>query len=337
MPESKSITTESKADTELTPAEQVVVKFSNFAVEAEFNDAVDHFMEANCLGVGFEDVSLEDEQSLHHDGIFRRYLKLVDDLLESFCKKNKLSPETVSMHLEACLDSSDFLPEFLSNVRYESFVAQAKERAAASTKIRSALHAKSESKLSESSQISLSGVWKAANSSWVAAKPGPPQDASALDKHLKVQNCPYFARKILKHSNKFIRGIIIEQSEKRCTFTYKMRFLGSTSINLSLNDGVRVPNLWKVECTNTWRADPDDRSFRSVLSDEPYLKKWDGHSENRWAFEDRDGNPSDSNGPILTMTMSVFLGPGSTEPASTFKQYFVRDDDTMSSRKAEGK
>ena len=225
--------------------------FTDFCTSEVFGDELSAFEKKHCAS--FKGADLDGEQNLEWTDLHQRYVAIIEDKMDSFCKDNGLKPELVFEEVSRIVDDSglaEFLPQVMLNCEYSYFAKQMKYQAEAEDNRVSAAAASHRRASTMNCSINISGVYE--NSS------DNPFQPKVWDEFLKTVGCPWVFRKLIVTSSSNIKDIFIYQDANTMIFKYKVKFFGIREIRYELDGKAReVLNLWKVPLPQ--RAFIDDK------------------------------------------------------------------------------
>lgn len=283
---------------------------AEFCTGDDFVAATETFLDKHCDA--FRDFDPNQEQQHEWGERYKEYVAIVEEQLESFCKANDVDAEhvmeSVAKAIADPLGKSEFLPEFIRSTDYVTFGEQMKHRALAGANRGAALDA-----ADKAGPHGFSGLWM--------ADPTPGRnDPEKLQKYLVEYGCPWYARKAIKFGSNFIKDTCIIQTAETCRWVYRLKFFGTTSVELKLQKGLiqSCPNLWQKKVSAECWAEGD--TMPAVWTDEPYTAPGTKHTS-LWEFVPG----TNRQGLTWLNELEIPNGDGTHRKVS-FTQYFVRQD-----------
>ncbi|GMI28482.1 hypothetical protein TeGR_g538, partial [Tetraparma gracilis] len=191
---------------------------------------VDDWVQENCDE--FEGVKADDEQQLSWSDLHGKFVEMVENRLESFCKEKDVPSEEVFESLQEINDNKniaeDFVPAVIKMCEYQYFLQNMIEAADA----RSHRH-----RANSMSGEGLSGCY-------VFCPDMTGKDV--ISEYYKKTMCPWYFRKILTTAmNKLSDVVIHHEVGQEITFKYSLPLFGRVS-KTHIIDGV------SRESTNMW-------------------------------------------------------------------------------------
>lgn len=250
MPPAEGKESEGKDGEEAVPLDPLIVAFTSFCTERAFSDEVQTFFEDHCEP--FENASLSDEQQLDWTEIHDRYVRLVEQRLESFCKEHDVDERVVFQKMRDSASSVDreFVPAVIQNAEYSYFFDNMKLTAEARQSRRDAARAGDEA----TSTTNTSGVW-----TYDATR----FDEDACAQMLKLSKCPWAFRPMFLRAARNMDDACVTHTSDTLTFKYKFPFFGHRS-KVFVLDGKprRHQNFFR-----SWRESSAKQTDRGIAAE----------------------------------------------------------------------
>lgn len=168
--------------------------------------------------------------------------------LGSFCDSQGCSVEEVFEKLKECMkgEESEFMPTFMQNTEYTTFLEQMKHFAnekkiqVAAARAKAIAEDKKRRQSKTAACVNFSGHW-------IVDPEYKEVHKKTAESYMEVAGCPWIYRKIFLHAahSKYLNLYIDQKTDKEIRFVYRFKFFGGSDLLLKFGEENEYKNLWK--------------------------------------------------------------------------------------------
>ena len=189
---------------------------------------------------------------------YSKYVDWLETQLSSFCESQGCSVEEVFEKLKECMkgEQSEFMPTFMQNTEYTTFLEQMKHFAnekkikIAASRAKAIAEDKKRRQSSTAACVNFSGHW-------IVDQEYKEIHRKTAEEYMEVAGCPWIYRKIFLHAahSKYLNLYIDQKTDKEIRFVYRFKFFGGSDLTLKFGEENTYKNLWNETVKSTIHLD----------------------------------------------------------------------------------
>ena len=299
------------------PTTTIVHTFAEWAMESNFADEAEVWMDEHCDS--FRDATLEGEQEMSWHRYHKEFVEWLEEYVVRFCKENDVGEKQFYEAMEDAMETEEdasMFPVFLLNAEYKHFLVEMRSRANKRKTERLAERVSEDAAADEDEDgedghnNNFSGIWD----------PIPEKTSEEeIDEFMEILKIPWYVRTPWKRTMKTaMRYTIVHKKDRYIELTRQARFFGVRTTRYPFDEVVKGLDI-EAECSYTYVRESDGSVVTDVARGKcpGKIKKRYGPPGSGWEKIWKFGKDRNE----LVRVRKIIMADGTT---ATFHTYYKR-------------